>query len=326
MARSSEKKISKFIDGKKLSLKGYLQFLATPFHRILVPNNHFPSDKLLNEFLSTIKERSDKEIKEILRVFFIKNCTFKIDLLYKETYIDINWKKDQESRELYEIISETQYFKRLMSHEKETDTVWEGMTWILDLLPHFPNEALRGLESYYLANCQYLPDSYFPAFSDWTAIIRAKYIDIEVPQDIFLAFQPKEFEFLVAGLYEQMGYKTKITKSSYDGGIDILAKKEKVGRQEQLLIQCKRYRKNIGVDEARNLLGVVSASKATKGALISCSDFTREAKKFSSSNPRIELINIKNLTQLLNRHLGPLWPVKTDRYITEQKRKGQQKK
>ncbi len=311
----------KFIDGKNFSLEDFLIFLNTVFSEVLVPNNHFPSDQLLDEFLNTINERSDVEVKEILRVFFIKNCTFNQDLFYKETYDTIDWKGKIHVNEDYKGLSETQYFKRLMSYKKKSDTVWEGITWILDLLPHFPNEALRGLEAYLLANCQFLPDSYFIAFAHWQAIIRAKYVEARVPQEIFLAFQPRDFEYLISELYNRMGYETKVTKSSYDGGADVHAEKKKVGKRELLLIQCKRYKGNIGVVDVRNLLGIVSASKATKGVLISSSDFTREAKKFSNNNPRIELIGIKQLSQLLNLHLGVLWHVKTDGIIATQKRK-----
>jgi restriction system protein len=208
-----------------------------------------------------------------------------------------------------------------MAHEKDTDTVQEGNTWVIDLLPHFPNEALRGLDAYFLANCQFLPDSYLTAFGDWTSIIRAKYIDAEVPQDIFMNLQPKEFELIVAELYQEMGYETKLTKSSYDGGVDIIAEKKKTGKKEILYIQCKRYTNNVGVRPVRELLGVISDSKATKAAMITCSDFSREAKKFASSNPRIELINMKELTKLLNLHLGILWTVKAEKYFMKQKQK-----
>lgn len=309
-----------FIDGKELSIDKFLEVLLSKYSVILVPNNHFPTDEMLNEFLATIEQRSDTEIKEILAAFFIKNGTFNIDLVYKEFYKKID-SQDNEFAEQYKIFSSTQYFKRLMSHQDQTDTVWEGITWVIDLLPHFPNDALRGLSAYFLANCQFLPDSYHIGFGDWAAIIRAKYVDTKVSQEFFLNLLPKEFEYIVAELYEKMGYETKLTNTSHDGGIDIYAEKKKTGKKEKLLIQCKRYRKNIVVDEARKLLGVVADKKATKGTLVTCSDFTRPAIKFSNSNPQIELINMRELTRLLNLHLGPLWTIKADRYFMNQKRK-----
>jgi hypothetical protein len=59
----------KYIDGKKLTLDKFLQVLLSKYNTILVPNNHFPTDEMLNEFLQSIKERSDNEVKEILRAF-----------------------------------------------------------------------------------------------------------------------------------------------------------------------------------------------------------------------------------------------------------------
>jgi restriction system protein len=312
----------KYIDGKKLTLDKFLQVLLSKYNSILLPNNHFPTDEMLNEFLQTVKEeRSDTEVKEILRAFFIKNCTFNIDILYKDSYKKMDWINSDDLKDHYNRFSQTQYFKRLMAHEKDTDTVQEGNTWVIDLLPHFPNEALRGLDAYFLANCQFLSDSYLTAFGDWTSIIRAKYIDAEVPQDIFMNLQPKEFELIVAELYQEMGYETKLTKSSYDGGVDIIAEKKKTGKKEILFIQCKRYSNNVGIRPVRELLGVISDSKATKAAMITCSNFSREAKKFASSNPRIELINMKELTKLLNLHLGILWTVKAEKYFMKQKQK-----
>jgi HJR/Mrr/RecB family endonuclease len=32
-----------------------------------------------------------------------------------------------------------------------------------------------------------------------------------------------EFELLVAGLFEKMGFQVELTKASHDGGIDIIA-------------------------------------------------------------------------------------------------------
>jgi len=202
-----------------------------------------------------INELSDQRVKEILRALFIKNCTFNADIQNKDLYDEENWQHDEDSRAFYKSMSETQYFQRLKTYNKESDTVWEGITWILDLLPNFPNEALKGLNTYFLANCQFLPDSYFTAFSEWSAIIRAKYINVEIPQDFFLNLQAKEFEYLNAELFERLGYKIKLTKSSYDGGIDIIAEKVKTGKKEKLLIQCKRHKKKVGIDEIRKLLG-----------------------------------------------------------------------
>ena len=50
---------------------------------------------------------------------------------------------------------------------------------------------------------------------------------------------PQEFEQLVSRLFSRMGYSTKVTRFSKDGGIDIYARKLTEANRENLMIQCK---------------------------------------------------------------------------------------
>jgi restriction system protein len=191
------------------------------------------------------------------------------------------------------------------------------MTWIIDLLPHFPNEAIKALDAYFQANCQFLPDDLLNAIGDCTSMIRARYIDKKQPRETFLNQTPRDFEKLVASLYQEIGYAVSLTKPSHDGGIDIHAEKNQPTLKEKLIIQCKNYTSNISVDDIRSLLGVVTSTKATKGVLVTSSDFTKEAKKFANENPSIELINHKQLSTLFNEQHGPYWVHKIERYIRD---------
>ena len=309
------------IEAEKLSINEFLDILFSKNVNELFPNNHFPTEEMSNEFLSTIKERSDKEIKNILRKFLIHNCTLGVDEFYAKLMLD-NLKSSKKTFDKSEY-SDSEYFRRIF-HKLVTKTsdVWEGLTWVLDLLPHSPNEAIKAIDAYFLANCQILPDNILLALSDCMSIIRARYINYEHPKEIFYEIKPKDFEFLVASLYEQIGYETKLTKSSYDGGIDVFAEKKEISQREKLVIQCKRYTKEkIGVHEIRNLLGVVTDIKATKGVLITSTSFSREAQKFADSNSSIELIDCSNLITLLNTYHGTYWINKIDRLINDQKAK-----
>ncbi len=306
-----------YIDAKELTLENFLKILRTNLRLILSPQCHFPTKEMLDKFLETINERSEFEVKEILSALMLKNGSFGQDEFYYKFYKQIEEAGQPES---FQDLRQTEYYKRLMRYEKDKYNVWEGLTWVLDLLPHFPNEALRALDAYFLANCQFMPDDYLVAFGDWSTIIRAKFVEVEVPQQIFLEMLPREFEYLIAELYQRMGYNTSVTKSSYDGGVDVIAKKGKTGKREIILIQCKRYRNKIGVNEIRTLNGVRSHYKANKAVLVTCTDFTREAKKLADKNP-VELIGLSDLTTLLNLHLGTQWIVKRDQYIVHQKKK-----
>jgi restriction endonuclease Mrr len=69
------------------------------------------------------------------------------------------------------------------------------------------------------------------------------------------------------------------------------------------------------------MFGIVNHKKSTRGALIVSSEFSSSAKKFAEENHSIELIDGGQFARLLNLNLGPMWPVKRDKYFMNQKRK-----
>ncbi|HLH72445.1 MAG TPA: restriction endonuclease [Chloroflexota bacterium] len=112
---------------------------------------------------------------------------------------------------------------------------------------------------------------------------------------------PLVFESVVQDLLSRMGYVTKLTKASHDGGVDIEAVNPQPVVGGKVVVQCKRYQTTIGVATVRELYGVVTAAKATKGVLVTTSDFSADAYAFADDKP-IELINGARLTELLRRH------------------------
>lgn len=308
----------------ELTLDEFLEVIKLPMaEKFYYPVGRFPTDKHLDDFLATIHTRSEKDFKDILRHFIPKSATYGKDIFMKPLYRQMDeFKPNNKTLEEQAVssdhhIKDTEYFRRLTAAKSSKDHVWEGMTWVLDLLPHFPNEAIKGLDAYFQANCQLLPDDLLNALSDCTTMIRARYIDKEQPRETFLNLTPRDFEKLVAALYEDIGFSVTLTKPTRDGGIDIHAEKNQPTSKEKLVIQCKNYTSNIPVDEIRNLLGVVASTKATKGVLVTSSDFTSDAIKFANDNPSIELINYKQLSILFNEQHGPYWIHKIDRYIRE---------
>ena len=303
-----------YIDSTKITLDEFLDLLLNKSVKEFYPKYHFPTENHLNEFLARIHKYSDKEIKDILREFIIHNCTFGKDIFYKKLNIYNETKLNKE-------LAKTEYYRRLISLKTPNDFVWEGLTWTLDLLPNFPSEAIKAIDAYFLANCQFLPDDHLIALGECTTSIRAKYINIIPERDQILNLNPLDFEMLVGQLYTMIGFSTKLTKRSHDGGIDIFASRNEPTQKETLIIQCKRYNKKIGVKDIRDLLGVVSDKKANKGTLITTSFFTKESIKFAKNNPRIELIDYDSLAKLFNQYLGSNWINKIDQLIIEFKRK-----
>lgn len=308
----------------ELTLDEFLEVIKLPMaEKFYYPIGCFPTDKHLDDFLATIHTRSEKDFKNILRHFIPKNATYGNDIFMKPILRQMdelrpnNKTLEEQAASSDHNIKDTEYFKRLTEAKSPKDHVWEGMTWVLDLLPHFPNEALKALDAYFQANCQFLPDDLLNALSDCTTMIRARYINKEQPRETFLNLTPRNFEKLVAALYQDIGYSVTLTKPTRDGGIDIHAEINQTVSKEKLVIQCKNYTSNIPVDVIRNLLGVVSSTKATKGVLVTSSDFTNDAIKFANENPSIELINNKQLSILFNKQHGPYWIYKIDTYIRD---------
>lgn len=292
-------------------------FFSEKHYDSIFPNMCFPSEQISDRYLNDIKNKSDLEVRNLLRKFLLKTVTLGSDHRVREYLIGLD------NTELKSKLESVEYFRRLFFSASE---VWEGLTWILDLLPSFPKDAIKGINAYFLANCQFMPDFVFTGISDCTAIIRAKYFEIEHPNKLLLEIEPHEFELLIEALYKEMGFQTKLTQHSYDGGIDIICEKKEVGEKEITLIQCKRYKSNIGVATVRELAGVVADRKATKGVVVTTANFTREAIKFSASNPSIELISYPNLNRLLNMNLNSSWPVTMDAIFRSASKKSREAK
>jgi restriction system protein len=198
-----------------------------------------------------------------------------------------------------------------------------GITWVLDLLPDNPRAAIDALNAYFEAHCLFMPDGRMHGISDAIEIIRAKYIHRPRSSEEAIRLLMKEssrtFEHLVERLYAAMGYSTKLTPRLKDGGFDVLATKEELGRRAMVHVECKRWEGNVGEPVIRGLFGVVSDSKATSGVCVTTSDLTESAKKFVERNPRLDFIAGSSLVSLMNEYLGPTWFFKIERLVMESK-------
>jgi restriction system protein len=105
--------------------------------------------------------------------------------------------------------------------------------------------------------------------------------------DPLMTMSWREFEHLVGEIYRRRGYAVMETPQGADGGIDIVARRD----GEVLLVQCKQWRmRDVGVSVVRELLGVVTAKGASRGAVVTVGRFTEEARRFARQTP-IELVD-----------------------------------
>ncbi len=102
-----------------------------------------------------------------------------------------------------------------------------------------------------------------------------------------------QFEKVVAEQLRQDGWQVKNKGGAKaDGGIDIDAyRKNKEGQRVRAIVQCKHWKKsNVGVAIVREMFGVLHSEKAEKVYIVTCGEFSRDAKEFARGKP-IELID-----------------------------------
>jgi Holliday junction resolvasome RuvABC ATP-dependent DNA helicase subunit len=112
-----------------------------------------------------------------------------------------------------------------------------------------------------------------------------------------------DFEKLISVLLTRMGFQAEMTKTTGDGGIDIIATLDKSIVGGRYLFQCKRFAPDnlVGAPTVRDFYGAVTADRAVKGILISTSDFTVQAREFAQ-RVGVELIDAAQLQRLLLDH------------------------
>lgn len=111
----------------------------------------------------------------------------------------------------------------------------------------------------------------------------------------------ESFEHLVLNLVKKMGFEAEMTKSSGDGGVDIVAFNNQPMMKGKYIIQCKDWSSPVGEPPLRDLYGVLHAERANKGILITTSEFTANARRFADGKP-LELIDGNGLAQLLESY------------------------
>lgn len=120
-----------------------------------------------------------------------------------------------------------------------------------------------------------------------------------------LSLSPRQFEELIAELFEREGFSVEITPRSKDGGRDVIAVRNDDLGSHLYLAECKRYSRDrpVGVSYVRALYGVMERERATRGILATTSYFSREARSFADDLKwRIGLKGYDELCAWLKRH------------------------
>ncbi|HKT26798.1 restriction endonuclease [Dyella sp.] len=300
-------------DARSFTLQQWIALVITPEHerKFQFQDYEFPTDEHRDEFLEIIHAYPEKVVKSILRSFLVSGGSLGADESLRRGL------KSLPTEKLESLIERKEFVRRLMDLPYRP---WDGITWVLDLLPNYPAKVMDALDAYFTAHAAFLPDGRLNGLSDAEAIIRKRYLNRENPRDTILELRPSEFEHLIGALYEKLGYEVSVTQATRDGGVDVEARQNKVASQALVLVQCKRYEGAVPVSAVRELMGVVSRRHANKGVLIATGGFTRSAQHEASMTSMIELIDYMSLNQLLNKHFGAEWPNRIGHAIRDMQR------
>lgn len=122
------------------------------------------------------------------------------------------------------------------------------------------------------------------------------------PNDIF-NLTSRQFEEMIAELMIKRGYSVDLTKSTKDGGKDlIIASHDDIGNFIYY-VECKKYSpdRHIGVNLVRELVGTINADRVTAGIMITSSYYSPDAIHFSEKfRHQISLIDYIKLKEWIN--------------------------
>lgn len=184
----------------------------------------FPSAEVLACYVAELSAQDETDVRGVLRVLLLPSTSLGADSLRLYFLQSGGWngvlgEADFESNKERLDTRFTEYDLRLLRyHANESDEPppWEGITWVLDLLPARPREALDALSAYVLAHAQTLPDERLTGLEDALAIIRARYVgvpgaDVSDRLASLLELSSRDFERLVERVFSANGYETELT-------------------------------------------------------------------------------------------------------------------
>ena len=90
----------------------------------------------------------------------------------------------------------------------------------------------------------------------------------------------RKFEQYLAAQFRHLGYRVKETGGSHDYGADLLLKK----RRETIVVQAKRYEKNVGLSAVQEAAGAVACYGADRAMVVTNSRFTKSARTLARQN------------------------------------------
>lgn len=118
---------------------------------------------------------------------------------------------------------------------------------------------------------------------------------------------PYQFEHFIAHLLKCMGYYSRVTQASGDGGVDIIAHRDELGFEPPIIkVQCKQILSTIGRPDVQKLFGAIEREE--KGLFVTLGSFSPDARTFEQTKPNLRLIDGPALIELIYEHYHKFEP------------------
>lgn len=126
----------------------------------------------------------------------------------------------------------------------------------------------------------------------------------ENPKD-FYQLTSRQFEVVMAEIYNKLGYKVELTKATRDGGKDLIIRKPEALGDFIYYVECKKYapKNHVGIGIVKNLVATINTDKVNGGILATTSYFSKDTKKFIEENKygyQIKMHDFDTIRNLLN--------------------------
>ncbi|WP_246168669.1 restriction endonuclease [Paenibacillus antarcticus] len=103
-----------------------------------------------------------------------------------------------------------------------------------------------------------------------------------------------QFEQYLGHLFRSQGYKAEVTQATGDYGADLVLSKD----GKRIVVQAKRYSKNVGLKAVQEVRGAVAHYRASAAWVVTNRDYTEQAYKLAKSN-NVRLISRDELIEML---------------------------
>lgn len=122
-------------------------------------------------------------------------------------------------------------------------------------------------------------------------------------KDRIVQFDDSDMQELMAAVLRGMGFRTTVSPTGPDRGVDVLASPDGLGLQEPRIKAEVKHRKRtqMGAPEIRSFIG--GLRQGDKGLYLSTGGFTKEARYEAERSPvPVKLLDLEDLARLIETH------------------------